>query len=626
MEPTDHRSAVGQLADDLRWLEDHCRAEPELATHAGTLHLASALTRNVIGPFLEGQPAKPLHVAVVGGAGAGKSTVVNFLAGAIVAEANPQAGYTRHPTAFLPGSSSATWPNFIGFMGTLNRLSGEKPANADEDVYQVHRVPSVDDGENPLIDFVIWDCPDMTTWASAGYVNRLMEVAALADIVVYVASDERYNDEVPTQFLHLLIKAGKAVVVVLTKVQEENAPVLADHFRREVLGRLPRLPDGTMPAVPVIAFPQMPPAERADPTGAGAKHRVQLLNQILVQCDSNTAARARTVANAAKYLTSSSAGLLEIARRDLAEYDAWKTTVAAGKIDFEARYRKEFLSGEQFRRIDRYREEMMDLLELPGAGRVLGGLIWLLRTPYRFTRDYVMGLVARPEVFNLSETAVLNAGLNGWLDQLQTEALRRAPFHPFWKQIAARFETEIAPRARDRFAEDQRGFELKETDELELAGKALIERLEKNPILLNSLRVGKFAFDLFLIGLVLYLSWVPSWYHLLLIFVVVSISHQITELIVRGVVEAARRRIREQRETLVTTILTTPLATWLSEWPATGGSNIEKLQQVLRRVPETIRELDQRVAAKLAEWSSARSTPTPPPLPIATLSREPETA
>ena len=447
----------------------------------------------------------------MGGAGAGKSTVVNFLAGAIVAEANPQAGYTRHPTAFLPAGAAAPWPSFIGFMGTLHRLSGEKPANADEDVYQVRRIPSSDDGENPLADFVIWDCPDMTTWASAGYVNRLMEVAALADVVVYVASDERYNDEVPTQFLHLLIKAGKSVVVVLTKVQEANAPALADHFRREILGDCPVAQRLATPAVPVISFPQMPPAERADPTGAGAKHRVQLLNQILVQCDVPTSVLALgTVANAAKYLPARGAGLLEVARRDLAEYDAWKTAVATGKFDFEERYRKEFLSGEQFHRIDRYREEMMDLLELPGAGRILGGLIWLLRTPYRFTRDYVVGLIARPESLNLSEPAVLNAGLTGWLDKLQTEALRRAPFHPFWKQIAARFETELAPRARDRFAEEQRGFELKETDELERAGKALIERLEKNPILLNTLRVGKFAFDLFLIGLILYLTWVPK--------------------------------------------------------------------------------------------------------------------
>jgi len=626
MEPADHRSAVGQLADDLRWLEDHCRRAPDLSTHAGTLHLASALTRNVLGPFLEGQPARPLHIAVVGGAGAGKSTVVNFLAGVIVAEANPQAGFTRHPTAFLPAGPSFPWPSFIGFMGTLQRLSGEKPANTDEDVYQVSRIPAGPDAEHPLADFVIWDCPDMTAWTSAGYVNRLMEVAALADIVVYVASDERYNDEVPTQFLHLLIRAGKAIVVVLTKVSEENTAALAEHFRREILGRLPKLPNGAIPAVPVIAFPQMSQAEKSDPNGAGAKHRVQLLNQILVQCESDTATRARTVSNATRYLSSASVGLLEVARRDLAEYDAWKATVAAGKAEFEERYRHEFLSGEQFRRIDRYREEMMDLLELPGAGRILGGLIWLLRTPYRLTRDYAAGLIVRPAGFHLSQAAVLIAGLNSWLDKLQTEALRRSPTHPFWKQVAARFETELAPQARDRFAQDQRGFELKETDELEQAGKALVEGLEKNPILLNTLRIGRFALDLFLIGIILYLTWVPSWYHLLLIFVAVSVTHQVTELIVRGVVESARMRVRHQRERLVTSILSAPLAAWLTEWPATGGSNIEKLQQVLRRVPEAIRKLDERVAAKLAEWTPNRPTPTPPPLPMSALPRTPETA
>ncbi|MBA4064656.1 MAG: hypothetical protein C0501_13270 [Isosphaera sp.] len=629
MEPTDHRSAVGELADDLRWLEDHCRRQPDLAAHAGTLRLASALTRNVIGPFLEGQPARPLHVAVVGGAGAGKSTVVNFLAGAVVAEANPQAGYTRHPTAFLPPGPAFHWPTYIGFMGPLHRLAGDKPANADEDVYQVKRVPG--DAESPLGDFVIWDCPDMTTWASAGYVSRLLEVAALADVVVYVASDERYNDEVPTQFLHLLVKAGKAVVVVLTKVREADAAALAEHFRQEILGRLPKLPDGTSPAVPVLTFPQMPHAERTDPAGAGAKHRVPLLNQILTLAGADTAARVRTVTNATKYLTTAGDGLLDVARRDLAEFDAWKAAVAAGRAEFEERYRKEFLSGEQFHRIDRYRDELMDQMELPGAGRLVGGLIWLARTPYRWTRDYVGKLVSRPEVYNLPEQTVLTAALTGWLDRLQAEALRRAPTHPVWKAIAVRFESELGPQARERFAGQFRDFELKETDELERAGKRLVDTLEKNPALLYTLRGGKLAVDLAVVGGILYLTWPPGWSLLILIPLGVSATHQAAELAVRGIVEGVRTRVRSQREDLVTTALTAPLAGWLAEWPATGGSSIEKLQQVLRRVPDTIRKLDERVRAKAAEWaatpaSGGREPPDPPAHQGAHAPRSPETA
>src|SRR5687767_14767637 len=68
------RALTAQLADDLGWLEEHCRRQPDQAAHVGQLRLAGALVRNLVGPYLEGQPPTPLHVAVVGGAGAGKST------------------------------------------------------------------------------------------------------------------------------------------------------------------------------------------------------------------------------------------------------------------------------------------------------------------------------------------------------------------------------------------------------------------------------------------------------------------------------------------------------------------------------------------------------------------------
>jgi hypothetical protein len=76
--------------------------------------------------------------------------------------------------------------------------------------------------------------------------------------------------------------------------------------------------------------------------------------------------------------------------------------------------------------------------------------------------------------------------------------------------------------------------------------------------------------------------------------------------------------VRNQRERLVSSDLTVPLATWLGEWPATGGSNIEKLQEVLRRVPQLIAQMEERVRAKAAEWTPKGidvSTPTPAPRP-----------
>src|SRR6202042_392231 len=114
----------------------------------------------VIGPYLDGQVALPLHIAVVGGAGAGKSTVANLLIGEVVAESNPQAGFTRHPIAF--GKTDVVWPSSLGFMGPLKRLEKPESARLDEDVYQLRRL-AADKPENALLEkYVIWDCPDMT--------------------------------------------------------------------------------------------------------------------------------------------------------------------------------------------------------------------------------------------------------------------------------------------------------------------------------------------------------------------------------------------------------------------------------------------------------------------------------
>src|SRR5882672_1904152 len=119
MQPNDHRTLCTQLADDLGWLEGHCSHQPDLAVHAGQLRLAAALVRNAIGPALDKQPPAPLHVAVVGGAGSGKSTVANFLTGSVTAEANPQAGFTRHPVAYVHCNQPREWPAYLGFLGPL---------------------------------------------------------------------------------------------------------------------------------------------------------------------------------------------------------------------------------------------------------------------------------------------------------------------------------------------------------------------------------------------------------------------------------------------------------------------------------------------------------------------------
>jgi hypothetical protein len=586
MDAADHRQLVSLLAGDLAWLEDHSRRQPALAREAGQLRLAAALVRNVLGPFLDGEPPTPLHVAVVGGAGAGKSTVVNFLVGSAVADANPQAGFTRHPTAYIPPATSSGWMGHLGFLGPLRKLDQPAPPDLDQDVYQIRRLPG--GSGDALGDVVVWDTPDMTTWAATGYVPRLIEVAGLADVIVYVASDERYNDEVPTQFLHLLVRAGKAVVVVLTKMTENQSGRIVEHFRAEVLSRLPKDSSG-LPAVPVLALPFLPNDQLADPSGKAAAQRIPLINQVMVLADP-AVARRRTVEYALQYLAKAGGELLDVARQDLAAMDAWRDLVQVSRTEFDNRYRTEFLNGEGFRRFDEARDRLLNLLELPGAGRAFAMALYVLRLPYRGLRSLVEKALVRPPAVNVGEAQVLEGAFRAWMDQLRAEAIRRADSHPLWRHVAVGFNSGLADAGGDQFHTLLRSFQVSSADEIEGAARSVTAGLEQNPAALAILRAGKLLLDITAIILAFWAGGL-DWPTLIYALLFVSAAHQVVEFGVRQYVERKRSAIRTRKMATVNQAVSGPMADWLARWPATGGSAYEKLQGALRRVPDLIAQL-----------------------------------
>ncbi len=601
------RALIGQLTEDLGWLEQHCRRLPEHARTAGQLRLAAALVRNCLGPMLDQRTPVPLHLVVVGGAGAGKSTVANLLSGAHAAEANPQAGFTRHPIAYTSATGPADWTGHVGFLGPLQYLSEPAPSSLDRDVYQVRRVPHDPSSYDLLKDYVVWDCPDMTTWAAAGYIPRLIEAAALADVIVYVASDERYNDEAPTQFLQMLLEAGKPVVAVLCKMREADAAALVAHFRREVLAPLPP------GVVGCLAIPYLKPAELADPARLASRYRIPLINQVAVLGSQPREARRRSAMGALRFLTQHQEQFLSVARNDLVALQRWRTTVLAGRTEFENRYQREYLSGERFHSFDEALVRLLQLLELPGVGRVLSGALYVLRTPYRLVAGMVGKAMARPAAAGRAELTVLDEALTGWLDLLRKEAARQVDTHPLWNHVAQGFQGGgLADLARERFAVGYRNFQFGVNNEIDRTAHAIFEELQKNPWRLNVLRGSKFALDVGSIGATVALGGL-SWWDVVLVPLVASVTNQLVELLGRGWVDTAREQTRQRQQALLVENLAAPLADWLIQWPVTGGSSFERLQLALRRIPEGIRQLYEEVA----RIEAAQAPPAPLAIPVA---------
>jgi 50S ribosome-binding GTPase len=589
MEPLSARALTGQLADDLGWLEEHCRRQSDQATAAVRLRLAAALVRNCIGPALDDQPAAPLHVAVLGGAGAGKSTVANMLSGALAAEANPQAGFTRHPIAYAGVNGALSWAGHLGFLGPLQRQAQPAPSSLDEDVYQVRRVPADPTSFDLLKDFVVWDCPDMTTWASAGYVPRLLEVAALADVIVFVASDERYNDEVPTQFLNLFLQAGKPVVVCLTKMREADAAPLIAHFQQEVLSHTPA------GVVGCLAIPFLTPAQLADPACLAGRYRIPLLNQVAVLGGSPAVTRRRSVLGADRFLVQGINSLLSVARKDLDALESWQMFVQTGRNEFVDRYHREYLNSEKFRGFDEALVRLMELLELPGVGRILSGALWVLRAPYRLMRGLALKLLSRPEGLSRPEQPVLEDAFNGWIDLLRKESARRADSHPLWAHVSQGFHSgNLAEQARERFQQSMRAFQSTEAEEVDRTARDIYEQLEKNPVVLYSLRGGKFALDVAAVAGSIAAGGI-GYQDFIIAPLVASLTHQLVELLGWQVVDAQREQTRHRQQELLKQHLSGPMADWLTKWPATGGSSFERLQLALSRIPPAVQQLDARV-------------------------------
>jgi hypothetical protein len=173
----------------------------------------------------------PLLVVVGGSTGAGKSTLVNSLVRAPVSPAGVVRPTTRAPVLVC---HPADLPWFRGGRQLAGHASGTQP--------QMISAPALSPGLAYL------DTPDLDSVVER---HRVLadQLAAVADLWLFVTTAARYADAVPWRLLHQARERGTAVALVLDRVP----PAAAAEVTGDVAGMLSaRGPAG----VPLFVLPE----------------------------------------------------------------------------------------------------------------------------------------------------------------------------------------------------------------------------------------------------------------------------------------------------------------------------------------------------------------------------------
>jgi energy-coupling factor transporter ATP-binding protein EcfA2 len=161
----------------------------------------------------------PLLAVVGGPTGAGKSTLVNSLAGARVSASGVLRPTTRSAVlAYHPGDNA--WFEEERILPGLTRTTS---SSTDPTALQLVPSPGIPAG------LAVLDAPDIDS-----VVTRNRELAtqllAAADMWVFVTTAARYADAVPWEFLRSSVTRGTAVAVVLDRVPPEATEEVRGHL------------------------------------------------------------------------------------------------------------------------------------------------------------------------------------------------------------------------------------------------------------------------------------------------------------------------------------------------------------------------------------------------------------
>jgi hypothetical protein len=478
-----------------------------------THYLAAQLRMRIRPALVPGWPAyDPVHVALFGGTNSGKSTVLNLLVGRAAAGMHATARFSQHPEAYRDTALGDYWltsapSRFADYQCYRDRHA---PRQSDDDLarhgyHPAFAILDLDRSETPALahpaaTVVFWDAPDFSTEAAQTYLSAVLDVVALADLVIMTVTDESYADDRATALLRMVYDSGVPLHVIANKLAD--GPELLQDIR----DKLAVYWHGTVLSLPLVKG--RTPDERLESLMATAEAQ-RLRQTIAREVAPETQLKRQVLAGSVEFLQRQFAEVLRplVAEVDMAK--AWEHMVRRiTQQEILERYDHEYLDGERYGEFNQTLVRLMDQLEIPGVGPLLRLLSSAVRTPFRMASVALRALWggAKAQPIQSPEYEVLDRLIQHWLSVLRSEAqlLASTGSHPAWGDLARRLDSlDFSRHLAQTFERAYSAYRQRLDEEIQRRVQEIYHALVQRPWLLNALRGTNLIVDATSITLVI---------------------------------------------------------------------------------------------------------------------------
>ncbi len=464
-----------------------------------TLQLARAAQRKAA--LCEQFPDHPLQVVVIGPTQVGKSSMVNLLLNQQPAQelatSSARAGFTVHCQAYAIGPEEKDSGQDNGWLKTyFSGMDLREQSMLDRKLLNEYsysplpqRSADLTDSETPYSSGVFWDTPDFDSIESFGYREPVLQAIALADLIVFVVSKEKYADKTVWDMQALLLQLSKPVLFVMNK----TPPAVRSELAESVRQKYKRL-DGSESHPPEVFFID---EYRDGPSGAlGSADLLEIQSSI-----GSTIKRAEPevlMSAANDFITAYWRLWTAPVAEDHRIQAEWKLLVDNTAADLVKRYKSEYLEHNRHRETFRLAlAELLTLLEVPGMAAPLTKIRSVVTWPMRKLISTAIEAKKTPQEVKddrSDERRLLEELGEHGLSKIAVSLADKQTDSIHWANTLEKLGAE-KNNLRKGYHNGLDNYQTLLQVEIERAAQSLYKSLQEQPATLNSLRAARVTTD-----------------------------------------------------------------------------------------------------------------------------------